>query len=225
MSRNNFPPFFKWWAYHPDDDLPENSRQMAKQIFWLFCLTPLAYLFNVIGALGCLSGSAAEVTTSPATKIILSLIFFVVLCPLSFEVSYFVFYNALMKGKALRYFCFLVTYAIWIAVLILSVIGLDQFGSVGFIQMISLFGTSAKFTAVIALIFCILGAAIGVCMVLSYIRLIHYWKKNGIKRKAFQEASVLAAEKAYENKDTIAEVAKDNPELVASAAKTAASYN
>ncbi|KAH0794984.1 Secretory carrier-associated membrane protein 1 [Histomonas meleagridis] len=221
QTRKNFPPLLKWWAYHPDEDLPEKSVTIAKQIFYVYLATVAVYLINCIGCFCCLA--SAEHTSSPATKIVLSLLFLIIFCPISFEVSYFVLYDALARGKALRFFCFMATYIIWCGILVFNLIGIDDSGSVGYIQMINLFGGPAG-VAIIALIFCILGTLDVAAMVFTFIRLFRYYKSEGLEKKAYGEAAVIAAEKAKENKDTIIDVAKENPEFVANAAATATTY-
>lgn len=221
----NFPPFIRLWAYHPDEDLPENSRKMAKLIFYVFGATGIVYLVNFIGCLCCLNHGAAQRVSSPATKIVLSIIFLFVFFPISYEVSYFVLYRALQQQKAMRFFCFLFTYAVWILILAFNAIGLDEGGSVGFIQMIDLFSAeSGKFVAFIALIFSVLACACIAAMIYTYILAIKFYKSQGLSQKAFSEASQYAANKARENPDAIMEVARDNPDLVYGAAATAANY-
>lgn len=225
VNPKNFPPFLKWWAYHPDEDLPENSRKMAKILFYIFGATGIVYLVNFIGCLCCLNHGAAQRVSSPATKIVLGTIFLFVFWPISYELCYFVFYRALSQQKAMRYFCFLGTYAIWILILAFNAIGLDEGGSVGFIQMIDLFSAeSGKFVAVIALIFSVLACADIAAMIYTYIWAIKFYKSEGLSQKAFSEASQYAANKARENPDAIMEVARDNPDLVYGAASTASNY-
>lgn len=216
----NFPPLLHLWAYHPDDDIPENFRVLVKRIFWIYCSCAIVYLLNFIGALGCLKGEAAKKTSSPATMIVMSIIYLVVLIPVSFEVSFFVMYSAVKEGKGLRLFCFMVTYFIWFAFLVLNLIGINGNGTLGYIITFDLFG-AAKGVAIIGLLFCITGTLVAVAMVFTFIHLIKLWKSEGLEKKAFQEASKIAAEKAYENKDTIIETARENPELVANAAQMA----
>ncbi|KAK8842685.1 hypothetical protein M9Y10_025545 [Tritrichomonas musculus] len=225
VNPKNFPPFLKWWSYHPDEDLPQNAVKMAKLIFYVFGATGIVYLINFIGCLCCLNSGAAARVSSPATKIVLSTIFLFVFWPISYELCYFVLYRSLVQQKAMRYFCFLGTYAIWILILALNVIGLDDGGSVGFIQMIDLFSAeSGKFVAVIALIFCIVACGDIAIMVYTYILCIRFYKSEGLTQKAFSEASQFAAQKARENPDAIMEVARDNPDLVYGAASHAANY-
>ena len=219
-NNKNFPPLIRFWAYHPDDDIPENFRVLVKRIFWIYCSCTIVYFLNFIGALGCLKGAAAKKTNSPATMIVLSAVYFFIFVPLSFEVSFFVMYSALKEGKGLRLFCFMITYVIWFAFLVMNVIGWKDNGTLGFIQTFDMF-SAAKGVAIIGLLFCITGTLAAVAMVLTFIHLIKLWKSEGLQKMAFQEASKIAAEKAYENKDTLIEVAKDNPELVANAAQMA----
>ncbi|OHS99386.1 hypothetical protein TRFO_34155 [Tritrichomonas foetus] len=221
----NFPPKLNWWRYRPDEDLPESARKLCKFIFYIYLATGIVYLVNVIGCLCCLNSGAAKVTSSPATKIVLSVIYLVIFWPLSFEISYFVLYNSLAGGKAVKFFCFMLTYFIWFGMLVVCAVGLDDGGSVGFIQMINLFSAeSGKFVAVIALIFCILACLDAAAMAYTFILLIRYYKKEGLQKKAFSEASTYAAQKAKENPDLIMDVTRENPDLVYGAATTAAKY-
>ncbi|KAH0795031.1 Secretory carrier-associated membrane protein 1 [Histomonas meleagridis] len=219
--RKNFPPLLRWWSYHPEEDLPEKAQPIAKQIFYVYLATVFVYLINCIGCFCCLA--SAENTSSPATKIVLSLLFLIIFCPISFEISYFVLYGALQTGKGLRFFCFMATYIIWCGILVFNLIGIDDSGSVGFIQMINLFGGPAG-VAIVSLVFCVLGCLDVAAMVFTFIKLIRYYKSEGLEKKAFSEASLIAAEKAKENKDTIVDVAKENPEFVANAASTITTY-
>ncbi|OHT05786.1 hypothetical protein TRFO_26382 [Tritrichomonas foetus] len=147
-------------------------------------------------------------------KIILSSIFLIVFCPISFEISFFVLYKSLKNGKALRFFCFMLTYFIWFGILAFNLIGINNGGSVGFIQMINLF-TGSTGVAVIALIFCILGCCDAAAMVWTFIQLIRYYKTNGIDKKAFKEGSTFAANYAKDHKEEIASYAADNREDIA----------
>ena len=215
----NFPPLLKFWKYYPDHDLPPNSVRMAKILFWIYNATGIVYLINFVGCLCCLNGDASEKVDSVATKIVLSLLFLIVFWPISFEISYFVLYNALMQGKAVKFFCFMLTFVIWIAILIFNLVGIGVGGSVGFIQMIQLFSAKpgAKFVAIIALIFCIVGSLDAAAMIFEFIHLIRYYKNEGFSKKAMKEASAYAIEKAKENPDLVIQAAKENPDLVMNA--------
>ena len=213
-SNKNFPPFLRLYSYHPDEELPESARKQAKILFYIYLGIGILYLINWIGCLFCLNHSAAQATSSPATKIVLSTIFLFAFYPLSYEVSYFVYYKALAQGKALRFVCFLATYIIWGLFLAFNAIGLDESGSIGWIQTFDMFsanGGGAKFVAVVGIIFSILATALFVFMVFIFIKLIKYYRTEGLERKTYLEAGQYAAQKAQEN-----------PELARQAAGAAA---
>ncbi|OHT05785.1 hypothetical protein TRFO_26381 [Tritrichomonas foetus] len=42
----NFPPFVRWWSWHPERDLPENSVKLVKIIRWIYLGSVLVYLVN-----------------------------------------------------------------------------------------------------------------------------------------------------------------------------------
>ncbi|KAH0787904.1 secretory carrier-associated membrane protein 1 [Histomonas meleagridis] len=188
----NIPPFFPLWSYYPDDDLPSSKVKIAKQIFIIYCICGVVYLINLIGAISCFDSDTSKHTTSPATKLVLSIIYLFVFVPLSFECSYFVLYDSLISGKGLRFFWFMVTYFIWFAVLVINLIGLDGGGSVGFIQMVNLFGSKTKAAAIFGLFFCLLGIAEAAGMVYTFIKLIKIYKSEGLMGKALDDASTLA---------------------------------
>lgn len=223
-SRKNFPPFLRIYAYHPDEDLPENSRQLAKILFYMYLGIGLIYLLNWIGCLACLGAGSS--TSSPATKIVISSIDLFILFPVSWEISYFVFYKALAEGRGLKFVCFLITYIIWGIILIVEAIGFDDGGSVGWIQMIDLFsgtGGGAKFAAVLGLIFSICATGMIALMFFIFIKLIKFYRSEGLQKKSFQEAAKFTAERANENRDVLIEAARENPELVQHAAGAAVS--
>lgn len=224
-NQKNFPPLIKVWAYHPDEDLPANAVKLGKLLFYIWGATGIIYFINAFGCLCCLNPGAAKKVSSPATLIILSLVVLLLLFPLSYEVGYFVFYKALVQGKALKFICFLVVYAIWFVILAIETIGFEETGSVGFITTINLFGAeSGKFAAVIGLIFSILAAIDCVAMVYTFGMCVKYYKNEGIDKKAMNEASVYAAQAARDNQDVIIDAARENPDLVYGAATTAYNY-
>ncbi|KAK8854119.1 hypothetical protein M9Y10_016669 [Tritrichomonas musculus] len=214
-TNKNFPPLLRWYSYHPDEELPESARTQAKILFYIYLAIGIVYLVNWIGCLFCLNRSAAQATSSPATKIVLSTIFLFAFYPLSYEVSYFVYYKALAQGKALRFVCFLATYAIWGLFLAFNAIGMNESGSVGWIQTIDMFaaeGGGAKIVAVIGIIFSIAASGLFAFMVFIFIKLIKYYKDEGLEKRTYAEAGQYAAQKANENRDAILDAARENPD-------------
>lgn len=207
-SHKNFPPFVHIWAYHPEEDLPEPSLRFMKWNFWLYVAHAVVYLINFIGCLCCLYPNAGNVVSSVATKIILGAAFLILFVPISFEVCYFTLYNGLSQGKAMKYFCGLVTSAIWTIICAFNAIGINGGGTVGWIQMAKLFGAEgATFVGIIGLIYSILATAGVAGYVYIFILLIKYWKQEGLQNKALGEASVMAAQAARENPDVVMQAA------------------
>ena len=214
-SNKNFPPILRWYSYHPDEELPESARKQAKILFFIYLAIGILYLVNWIGCLCCLNPNAAHQTSSPATKVVLSTVFFLVFFPLSYEVSYFVYYKALAQGKALRFVCFLATYIIWGLFLAFNAVGIEESGSVGWIQTIDMFtgkGGFCKFVAIVGLIFSLLATGLFAFMVFMLIKLIKYYREEGLEKRTYAEAGQYALEKANDNRDTIIEAARENPD-------------
>ena len=220
-SRKNFPPFIKVYAYHPNEDLPENARRTAKILFIIFGVMGIIYLINWIGCLATIG--AHGVDGSVATRIVISSVYLFIFFPLSYEVGYFVYYNALVEQKALRFICFLIVYAIWGLIMAYNAIGFNDGSSVGWIMMIDLFASHNPAIGVIAVLFTIPATGITVLNVFMFLKLIKYYKSESFSTKAFKETATLAAQHANENRDTILEAAQENPDLVRGVAGAAAS--
>jgi hypothetical protein len=153
---------------------------------------------NVAGALSLLSVGGS--VGSPATVIVLSLLMFVFLSPLSFDLVFFVLYKALMKGSGLRFLCGMITFVIWTGILVFNVIGIRNAASVGFITMIDVFNSNSGVGA-ICLIFCIMGCVGTALMIFAFLWLLRYYKRNGLKEKAKAEAASAAIDYAKEHPD------------------------
>jgi hypothetical protein len=202
QTRKNFPPYLKIWEYHPDDDLPEKSRGLAKKLFWVFLGTGICYLLNVVGAFS-LFGAGDAAKTSTGMAVILSLVFLCILYPASYEVSYFVLYKAMATGKGLRFFCGFITYAIWWGLLAFCMIGVSDGPSVGFIIMINLFSGGKSGQGFLSLLFCIATVAMVGVMGFEGIMLWRFYKSEGLSNKAYSEAAGIAVRQAYEQRETL----------------------
>lgn len=201
-TRKNFPPLLKWWEYYPEEDIPEHGRAMTKRTFWLFLATGIVYLVNVIGSLACL-GSNNAAGTSVGLLIGLSIVYFVVFWPLSFEICYFVLYDALKKAKGMKFICGLGMYCIWWIILVVNVIGPKDGGAVGFIVMINLFSGGQGGIGAIACVFTILGVVDAAGLAWMFVLWCRWYKKEGLSRKAFSEAAQYAAEQARDNPEAL----------------------
>jgi hypothetical protein len=224
-KEKNFPPYFHWWSWHPDRDLAEAIAPAVKKLFWLFLGCTAVYAWNVIGCLSLLNPDAAQNIRSPATHIVLSLVFFIVLCPLSFELAFFTLYKAIERAKAIKFFCGLFVYVVWCGVLVFNLIGIKSGGSVGFIVMIDVFGGNSA-VGVIALIFCILGSAVAAAQVYSILWLVRYYRANGLAEKAIGEGATLAAQYARDHPEqaiAAAGYAQEHPDQAMAVAGYAAS--
>jgi hypothetical protein len=224
-TRNNFPPFLKWWAYYPNEDLPENARSDAKLLFWAYTAGFIPYAINVIGALGVqfTSGAGTAADTSTGMLLALSIFFLVVWQLLGYECFYFLYYKALIQGKGLKFICSLVTFVIWWGMLVFNVIGVKDGGSVGIMIVADLQGKfNGCFT--IGLIFVLVGLADAAALAYLFVRLVQFYRREGLSKKAFAEAGQFAAEQAAANRETLVGVAMEHPEVVSNIAASGGVY-
>lgn len=222
-GRKNFPPMLHWWSYHPDEDLPLEARKTAKTMFMTLLLFGPIYLINFLAVLFSM-GCGDILHNSPAMMLVLSAFYLIALWPVSFEICYFPYYNSLISGKAMRFFCALGVYFLYFALLVFNVIGIASNGAIGIISVIDLFAAGKVLQGVFGIIFVVAGILDICVMVIVFISLIAYYKQEGLDKKAFAEAGQFAAEKAMENRELLAEAAMNNPGLVMDAVATAYSY-
>jgi hypothetical protein len=218
-KEKNFPPYLHWWSWHPDRDLPADLVAPMKRLRWLFLGCVGALFINAIGCLTLLDG----VISSPGTSVILSLVYLIVLSPLSFELAFFPLYKALARAKAIKFFTSLFMFLVWFGFLAFCLIGVIGTGGCGFWLMFTVFGKSTT-TGVIALLFCIVGTPIAVLMAMSLIWLFRYYKTNGLAEKAMQEGANAAANYAKEHPEQAMDAAKfaaANPDAAAAIAGVA----
>jgi hypothetical protein len=223
-TRNNFPPILKWWQYYPDEDLPENGRRDAKFVFWAYTAGYIPYAINVIGAFGVLFGRGGDAVSSTGMLLALSLFFLLVWQALGYEVFYFVYYNALAQSKGLKFICSLVTYFIWWGMLVFNVIGIGGGGSVGLIVSIDLSSKHHGGLFAIGLIFFLTGLADAAVLAWLFVRLVQFYRAEGLSKKAFAEAGQIALEQAANNREALVGAALEHPEAVSNIAAAGGVY-
>lgn len=216
-TRNNFPPILKWWAYHPDEDLNENIRPLMKYYFWGYSLQFVVYLVNFVACITMLGAGADHVNTSVGLLIGIGGFLLFVWIPLGYELHYFLMYGAVSAGKGMKTVCSLVTYCIWWILLVINIIGPQEWGAVGFIIIAKLYseqdGKKATLQGTIGLIFAILALADAAWLAFVFVKLCIFFKREGLTQKAFAEAGHYAAEQAYSNRETLVDAARDHPEI------------
>jgi hypothetical protein len=198
-NRNNWPPLLKWWAYYPDEDLPEQYRQLAKLYFFFFNAQAIPYTMNVVAAL---SRFGAEETpnVSLGMTVVLSLFFLFVFLPMGYDVVYFAFYDAVVKEKAARFICSLGLYVIWWGVLVLVTMGI---GSVGLIPVIDLYKGGQSAIGTIALCVVITSALIAGTLAWIFVELIRLYRTQEISVRDVTELPQIAISQAQQNPQTV----------------------
>ncbi|OHS96288.1 hypothetical protein TRFO_37561 [Tritrichomonas foetus] len=200
----NFPPYIKIWKYYQESDLPNDIQPLVKQVLYLFLLCAITYLANWIGCLCCIA--AGDSLSSVGTIIVLSTVYLFTFVPMSFEFSFFVLYNAVKDGKGLKFFCFLTTFGIWGLTMSWHMVGTDDGGSVGWIQMINLFAGGHGFIGFVALLVSLCFTVCVAGIAFYWLKCYRYYQTNGLSRSAFGEASAYATNYATENPDVMTEV-------------------
>jgi hypothetical protein len=178
----------------------------------------------VIGAFGVtFSGAGNDAGTSAGMLIALSLFFLIVWQLLGYELFYFLYYNALAQGKGLKFICSLITYAIWWGILVFNLIGVEDGGSVGIIVAVNLTKEHGGLFA-IGLIFFLTGLADAAVLAWLFIKLVRFYRSEGLSKKAFAEAGAIAIEQASNNREALVGAALEHPEAVSNIAAAGGVY-
>ena len=193
----NFPPFVKFWKYYPDQEIPADSQPLIKQIFILWAVMCVTYLVNWIVSFCCLS--CADSLGSVGSLLVLSTVYLFIFVPVSYEVSFFILYKSLKESRGLSFFCFLFTFAIWGVIIAWHAVGIEEGGAVGWIQTIDLFLGKHFFVGTLGIIVSLGYSTCVFGVVYYWLKCWNFYKKNGLKSKAFSEASTIAAQYASEN--------------------------
>lgn len=193
----NFPPFIKFWKYYPDKEIPVDSQPLIRQIFILWLVMDITYLANWIVSFCCLA--CADSLGSVGSLLVLSTVYLFIFVPVSYEVCFFVLYKAIKESRGLSFFCFIGTFTVWGIIIAWHAVGIEEGGAVGWIQTIDLYLGGHAFVGTLGLIVS-LGYTTCVAGVIYYwLKCWNFYKKNGLKAKAFGEASTIAARYASEN--------------------------
>jgi len=208
-SRKNFPPVIKMWEYYPEQDLPETSLSIMNIMKWLFYACGLDLLVNFVCAIFTLIPGPADAVDSPASMIVLAGIYFFVFWLLSYEICFFVIYRALRDGKALRFFCGLFVYILWMGFMTFLAVGISDTGAVGMIVTFDIFSKAkkSKWVGVVSLIFSIMTILTILGMVYNFIHWVKFYKAEGLTTKALKEGASMAANYAKEHPDEAKQVA------------------
>lgn len=208
----NFPPFFKLLAYYPSTDLSPDIQPLNRWIFGIFMLAFITYGLNWIGSL-CVF-KAGECVSSVGALIVLSTIYIVFMMPLAFRYSFYVFYQAAKDGKAMLFFCFLASYAIFGCIMLSHLLGTNGGGSIGYITMIRLYTYKHYIIGTISLVVSLLYTACVLLIVYTWHKAYKYYKQKGLHKRALTEASAVAMDYARQNPDVVINTVAENPDLL-----------
>ncbi|KAI0093687.1 scamp family-domain-containing protein [Irpex rosettiformis] len=150
-GRNNWPPFFPLIFHSIQDEIPEGSRALITRMYQLWMLLAATLILNFVAYLVLLISGA----TGAVGGFVTSIIFVVLITPLSFFLWYRPIYNAYMKEQALYYYVYFVFGGFHLLFSAYGIIGPQGSGAAGVIQTILAF-TGGH---IVAGVFCAIAAA------------------------------------------------------------------
>ena len=219
----NFPILFHFYKYYPEEELPTDSLPFMKKLMWLFYIAGGILAYNVLCAFFCLAPGPSSKIKSAATSIVFSIFYMCACFPLSLELCFFVFYNALKQGKGIKYVGAIISLSVYTIFFIYLAVGWGDFGSIGWISTINIFGADSNtWVGILSVIYSILATLCSVAMGFMVYYSIRYFKTHDLQRKAVGEAAGMAAQYASDHKEEIIDAAKSNPEVAMQAASFAA---
>jgi hypothetical protein len=147
---NNFPPLPSWCPVQPcfyqdvSIDIPMEFQKLVYLAFYFWIAYSCLLLLNIIGSLAYFIASKQhQVPNSSGVTFGMSLLFFILFVPCSFICWFRPVYNAFQKDSSFNFFLFFFIFFFQFCVLILQCIGVDGWGTVGFLTSLSLFSNNA----------------------------------------------------------------------------------
>jgi len=198
-------PRCKPFLYHDiREDIPTPELQsLVRKAYFAWFVIIIAFFWNIITLLSILIISGQGVAIA---GFFLGLVYTIFSIPVSFLV-YRTLYNAAKLTSSSRYVLYFCLIWVQIAVFILLAIGIDGWGSGGFIVMLEVF----KVNTVVG-IFCVVVFILYACLALFHLVIFFYARREYVK------AGGLAAAKKEAGKQGVQTLA-ENPELVKTAVK------
>jgi len=203
----NFPPCKPIVHHNIPVDITSSKRTFVRKAYfgWLF------HCFCIVWNFICmLAAIISDLTT--VQGFIIALIGLLVGPVFSFFV-YFILYSAVRKGSTSNYVMWFCMFVLQIAYQVVQAIGITTIGSAGFIDMITAFGRKVPIGIMFA-VSCALwsGAAIYGIITLNAGR--RDYNSLGGNQAASREFGTNAVNFAYDNRDTIKQVARDNADTI-----------
>ncbi|XP_072038442.1 LOW QUALITY PROTEIN: secretory carrier-associated membrane protein 1-like [Amphiura filiformis] len=137
--QNNWPPLPSWFPLQPcfyqdfSVDIPLEFQKVVKIGYYLWMAYSIVMLLNFIVSLAYFSSGGS----SAGTTFGLSILFFILFVPCSFICWYRPVYKAFRSDSSFNFFMFFFVFFIQLLVTIVQAIGIDQWGTVGFINGLS----------------------------------------------------------------------------------------
>lgn len=221
---NNWPFFYPFMYHSIKDEIPKPDQLIVRSLYYSWFLNVICYIANMIGCLCILISGYSGKDFGYS-------IMYVVFCiPLSFFLHYRPAYNAFMKDSSFYYYIFFfngAAHIIWMAYII---IGIQDSGSAGFINVIFMFNYnngSSKGEAIVLLIALLLWFVNLGTFCYLYVRVRNQYRTKGhtfaeARNQAFTStASNPAVQQAAAGAFTSA---ASNPAVQQAAAGAATSY-
>jgi len=204
--KNNFPPC-KPMVYHDiQAEIPSEKRLLVKRAYFGWYVHAICLAFNFVCMFGALVKSAALI------GFFISLVALLLGVPISFWV-YWLFYSSLRKASPFYYCLWVCFFALQIGIEILYAIGIETTGGSGFMMMLTNFSKSVVLGSMFAVCtFMWVAIAIYNIYFFNYAR--REYSAMGGNQAATREFGKVAVTAAYDNRDTLKQVAIDNKDTI-----------
>lgn len=204
--KRNFPKFLNWYKYYPEEDIPEDARQMVKFHEWLQYGFAILTALNFFGCI-CSLGTGSSVA-SPASSIFFSLMYMLVLVPVFLDIVFITLYNSLRDQKGLKYVGFLAAFGIQALFVLFLAIAFMDYGSIGWMVSIDILGgEKGKWVGGYGIVWSIIATAFTGLICWMWYKAFIYYRSGSLKAKSFGEAASMAANYAREHPDQVAAAA------------------
>eukprot|EP01114_Cavostelium_apophysatum_P001731 TRINITY_DN1150_c0_g1_i1.p1 TRINITY_DN1150_c0_g1~~TRINITY_DN1150_c0_g1_i1.p1 ORF type:complete len:291 (+),score=35.89 TRINITY_DN1150_c0_g1_i1:53-925(+) len=189
-------------------DIVEEKRTMVRRAYFGWWMHSICLLWNFIAMCAALAIKEAN-----WGDFFISLAALILGTPVSFWV-YWLFYSAVRKGSGANYTIWFCSFFLEIAFEILCAVGIPSTGAAGFILMVNAFKKPNVPIGILNAVSAAFWIGVVVYNIIIFNSGRRDYREVGGNKAAAREFGKAAVTVAYDNRDTIKQIAKDNKETI-----------
>jgi secretory carrier-associated membrane protein len=179
-----------------ETDFQPGQRTLIKRIYYAWLLHFIVWFLNIWGTLAYFIGSAGDTRRYAGISFGSSILFFILMVPLSLYFWYRRAYQALKNDSSINYFVFFIISIVMIGICFVQCLGVDSLPSCGWINAFVVINTDLG-VGITMIVIAILFTLLGIVDVILLILVLRFYRSSGASLdKAKQELGKEVASEA-----------------------------